>query len=256
MLKLATWNVNSIRVRLDQVLDWLRAESPDILAIQETKVTNDMFPVNEFLRQGYQVICNGQKTYNGVATISKSIAAEVVTELPSFPDPQKRLLYTRYDNLAILNIYVPNGMALGTEKFDYKLDWLSHLQVFVQQQINKTKRLVVLGDFNIAPADEDVHNPEEWRGKVLVSEQEREQFFLLIDKGLVDCYRIFKQEAKSFSWWDYRVSSFIRNRGLRIDHILASKPLAECCISSHIDKTPRKLERPSDHTPVVAEFNL
>ena len=256
MLKLATWNVNSIRVRLDQVLDWLHTEAPDILAIQETKITNDKFPAGEFMQAGYQAICNGQKTYNGVATISRLRAAEVVTELPAFPDPQRRLLYTRYDDLAILNIYVPNGMALGTDKFDYKLDWLSHLQTFVQAQLKNTERLVVLGDFNIAPADEDVHNPDQWRGKVLVSEQEREHYFQLLDKGLVDCYRLFKQDAKSFSWWDYRASSFARNRGLRIDHILASKPLADHCLTSRIDSTPRKLERPSDHAPVIAEFCL
>lgn len=255
-VKLATWNVNSIRVRLAQVLDWLQTESPDILAIQETKTTDEMFPAAEFARLGYQVVCSGQKTYNGVAIISKHTATEVMTELPLFPDTQKRLLCARVGKLVILNIYVPNGMAPGTDKYAYKLDWLSHLQAFVQEQLEKTELLAVLGDFNIAPADEDVHNPEEWHGKVLVSEPEREHFFRLIDKGLVDCYRLFKQDAKSFSWWDYRASGFARNRGLRIDHILASKSLAEGCVASRIDTTPRKLERPSDHAPVVAEFNL
>ena len=256
MFKLATWNVNSIRVRLVQVLDWLMMESPDILAIQETKITNEMFPAGEFEETGYQVVCNGQKTYNGVAVISKNAAAEVLTGFPSFPDPQKRLLYARFDNLAILNVYIPNGMALDTDKYAYKLDWLFHLQAFVQEQMGKTEQLAVLGDFNIAPADEDVCNPEEWRGRVLVSGPEREHFFRLIDKGLVDCYRLFKQDANGFSWWDYRASGFARNRGLRIDHILASKALAGHCVACRIDTAPRRLERPSDHAPVVAEFNL
>ena len=256
MFKLATWNVNSIRVRLDQVLDWLQAQTPDILAIQETKVVDEMFPVEEFRQLGYQVICNGQKAYNGVAIISRNSATQVLTALPSFADPQRRLLYARFEQLAVLNIYVPNGMALGTDKYAYKLDWLASLQGFVREQLGSSERLVVVGDFNIAPADEDVHSPEQWRGKVLVSEPERDQFFRLIDQGLVDCFRLFQQDAGSFSWWDYRASGFERNRGLRIDHILASKTLAERCTSCRIDTAPRRLERPSDHAPVVAQFDL
>lgn len=255
-LKLATWNVNSIRVRLAQVLDWLQAESPDILAVQETKTMDEMFPGTDFRQLGYKFVCSGQKTYNGVAIISKHSAVDVVTELPSFPDPQKRLLFARIGDLAILNVYVPNGSAPGTDKYDYKLDWLTHLQAFIQEQLGKTRLLAVLGDFNIAPTDEDVHNPEEWRGKVLVSEPEREHFFRLIDTGLVDCYRLFNQEGNKFSWWDYRASSFTRNRGLRIDHILASKSLAGHCVASRIDTKPRGLERPSDHAPLIAEFHL
>lgn len=255
-VKLATWNVNSIRVRLAQVLDWLQTETPDILAIQETKVVDEMFPAEEFRQLGYRVICNGQKTYNGVAIISRSSATQVLTALPSFPDPQRRLLYAVFDTLAVLNIYVPNGKAVGTDKYAYKLDWLAGLREFVQERLGKTELLAVVGDFNIAPADADVHSPEEWRGKVLVSDPEREQFFGLIDLGLVDCFRLFKQEADRFSWWDYRASGFARNRGLRIDHILASQALAERCTASRIDTAPRKLERPSDHAPVVAEFKL
>ena len=256
MFKLATWNVNSIRVRLAQVLDWLQAETPDILAIQETKVVDELFPVEEFRQLGYQVTCNGQKTYNGVAIISRAAATRVLTALPAFPDPQRRLLYAKFDQLALLNIYVPNGMAVGTDKYAYKLDWLANLQRFVQEQLDSTERLAVVGDFNIAPADADVHSPEEWRDKVLVSEPEREQFFRLIDQGLVDCYRLFEQAADSFSWWDYRASGFERNRGLRIDHILASKSLAARCTACRIDTAPRRLQRPSDHAPVVAEFDL
>ena len=256
MFKIATWNVNSIRVRLLQVLDWLQKETPDILAIQETKIVDELFPSEDFRQLGYRTLCNGQKTYNGVAVFSRTDADEILTQIPSFPDPQKRFLYARYGGLALLNLYVPNGMAIGTEKYAYKLDWLAHLRTFVRQHIDKTGLLALVGDFNIAPADADVHNPEEWRGKVLVSEAERERFFQLLDTGLVDCYRLVNQDATGFTWWDYRASGFARNRGLRIDHILANTALAGHCVACRIDTAPRALERPSDHAPLVAEFDL
>ena len=256
VLKIATWNVNSIRVRLPQVLDWMAVESPDILALQETKTVNALFPVEEFRQLGFQTICNGQKTYNGVAIISKVPASDLIGDLPAFPDQQKRLLYARFGAVAVLNLYIPNGSAIGSEKYAYKLEWLAHLQSFVHEQLCKTELLVVLGDFNIAPADADVHDPEAWRGQVLVSAAERAQFFQLIDKGLVDCYRLFNPEGNGFTWWDYRASSFERNRGLRIDHILASRQLAGHCKICRIDTAPRKRERPTDHAPVIAVFEL
>lgn len=256
MFKIATWNVNSIRVRLVQVLDWLQAENPDILAVQETKSVNETFPAEEFRELGYQPLCNGQKTYNGVALISRAEPDEILTEIPAFPDPQRRFLYARYGELAVLNLYVPNGKAIGTEKYAYKLDWLAHLHSFVRQYIDKTRLLALLGDFNIAPADADVHNPAEWRGKVLVSEPERECFFQLLDAGLVDCYRLLNGDATGFTWWDYRASGFARNRGLRIDHILVNSALAGHCVACRIDTDPRALERPSDHAPLLAEFDL
>lgn len=256
MLKIATWNVNSIRVRLVQVLDWLQAEGPDFLAIQETKTVDEMFPGEEFRQLGYQPLCNGQKTYNGVAVIGRTEPDEILAQIPEFPDPQKRFLYARYGDLAILNLYVPNGMAVGSVKYAYKLDWLAHVHTFVRQYIDKTRLLAVVGDFNIAPADADVYNPAEWRGKVLASEPERERFFQLIDAGLVDCYRRANEEAAGFTWWDYRAAGFARNRGLRIDHILANTGLAGHCIACRVDTAPRALERPSDHAPLVAEFDL
>jgi exodeoxyribonuclease-3 len=256
MFKIATWNVNSLRVRMQHVLDWLDREKPDVLALQEIKMTDETFPVLEFAEAGYLATYSGQKTYNGVATLSKT-AQEIVTKaVPGFPDPQKRVLGTMTRDIFILNLYVPNGSEVGSDKYRYKLDWLSHLNAYTGDALKQYKHCILLGDFNIAPADEDVHDPEEWAGKVLCSEDERSAFFDLTACGLTDCFRLFEQESGSFSWWDYRAAAFRRNRGLRIDHILASKPLAGSCHSCRIDKAPRKLERPSDHAPVIAEFEL
>ncbi len=256
MFKIATWNVNSLRVRLTHVTDWLKSEQPDVLALQETKIVDEEFPAEIFQEIGYNVAYSGQKTYNGVAVISKEAARDIITQFPSYPDPQRRVLHTLFSNLAVLNLYVPNGSEIGSEKYSYKLEWLTQLESFVDTCLEGNQNLIVLGDFNIAPADEDVHDPDEWQDKVLVSAAERSHFFRLIDKGLVDCYRLFDREGKEFSWWDYRAASFRRNRGLRIDHILASHDLAQLCRSCHIDKNPRKLEKPSDHTPVVAIFDI
>ena len=256
MFKIATWNVNSLRVRLDQVLEWLQQHCPDALALQETKMVDDDFPADMFRDIGYQAVFSGQKTYNGVAIVSKSPAAGVVTDFPSLEDPQRRVLYADFGRLALLNLYVPNGSEVGSEKYHYKLDWLTHLQSFVDAALDQKRNLVIVGDFNIAPADADVHDPQEWEGKVLVSAAERAHFFQLTGKGLVDCYRLFDPDGKSFSWWDYRAASFRRNRGLRIDHILAGTDLAARCRSCTIDREPRKAQKPSDHTPVVAEFDI
>ena len=256
MFKIATWNVNSLRVRLNHVITWLKAEAPDVLALQETKVVDEEFPAEMFEDIGYRAVFSGQKTYNGVAIISKESAGNILIEFPSLPDPQRRILYARFKSLSVLNLYVPNGSEVGSDKYVYKLEWLTHLESFVESCLKEKQDLIILGDFNIAPADDDVHDPEEWRGKVLVSDAERKHFFSMIDLGLVDCYRLFDREGKEFSWWDYRAASYRRNRGLRIDHILASHEIARQCRSCHIDKGPRKLEKPSDHTPVVAEFDI
>ena len=255
MLRLATWNVNSLRIRLPQVLQWLETEQPDILALQETKLSDDNFPAAEINTAGYQVSFSGQKAYNGVATISKESASNVVTNFPGVTDPQRRVLKTDIGNIAVLNLYVPNGSEVGSNKYQYKLEWLSHLQKYTQTLLSQYQNIVLLGDFNIAPEDRDVHDPEAWVGKILVSKPERQAFQDLLEKKLVDCFRLFEQDEKSFSWWDYRAASFRRNLGMRIDHILASEPLAEKCVAARIDKTPRGFERPSDHTPVVADFD-
>ena len=256
MFKIATWNVNSLRVREAHVVDWIKANSPDVLALQETKLLDDAFPAAVFEALGYRVIFSGQKTYNGVATLSRSPAEVLATELPGFPDPQKRVLAAVIDGVCVLNLYVPNGSAVGTDKYTYKLYWLSHLLTYTEHLLERYPRCLLLGDFNVAPADEDVHDPAEWRGKVLFSEPEKEAFHKLLDAGLHDCYRLFPQEPGGFTWWDYRAASFRRKRGLRIDHILASPALAAACQSCRIDVGPRKLEKPSDHAPVVAEFDL
>jgi exodeoxyribonuclease-3 len=255
-VKIATWNVNSIKVRLGQVLDWLDAEKPDVLAIQETKSLDENFPTEEFDAAGYHASFAGQKTYNGVATLSRTPGEQVVTDLPGLDDPQRRLLASTIEGIRVLNVYVPNGQEVGSDKYAYKLDWLQKLRSYVTEQLSRHPRLVVLGDFNIAPDDRDVHDPEAWRGKVLCSDAERAALGELLAVGLSDLFRRFDQEERLFSWWDYRMMAFRRNHGLRIDLVLASQALAEACTACRIDKAPRRLERPSDHTPVVAEFEL
>ncbi|HXH04669.1 MAG TPA: exodeoxyribonuclease III [Candidatus Competibacteraceae bacterium] len=255
-LKIATWNVNSLKVRLPQVLDWLAGQQPDILGLQETKLTDAEFPADAIRAAGYQVVYAGQKTYNGVALLSRTPAAEVITDLPGLDDPQRRLLGATLDGLRVLNLYVPNGQAVGSDKYAYKLDWLDRLVAYVEAQLREHPRLVLLGDFNIAPEDRDVHDPAAWAGQVLCSEPERAAFRRLLELGLKDGFRLFEQEPNTFSWWDYRSAAFRRNLGLRIDHILLSPELAERCRACVIDKEPRKLERPSDHAPVLAELEL
>ena len=253
-VKIATWNVNSLRVRLDHLLDWLKAEIPDVVALQETKTVDENFPVDEIRAAGYRVVFSGQKTYNGVAVLSRGEAGDVVRDLAGLDDPQRRLLAATVDGVRVINVYVPNGQSVDSEKYLYKLDWLEKLRQQIAQELERHPRLVLLGDFNIAPEDRDVHDPEAWRGKVLCSPPEREAYRSLIDAGLVDVFRRFDQPEAEFSWWDYRMNAFRRNLGMRIDLILASGELAARCTACRVDKGPRRLERPSDHTLVVAEF--
>ena len=255
-MKIATWNVNSLKVRLPQVLDWLATSQTDILCLQETKLTDENFPAADIEAAGYRVVYSGQKTYNGVAIISKRPAEDVLTDIPSLDDPQRRILAATIEGVRVLNLYVVNGQEVGSEKYAWKLEWLARVTHYIQEQLKHEQHLVVLGDFNIAPEDRDVHDPEAWHERILCSTPEREALQRIMELGLVDSFRLFQQEDASFSWWDYRAAAFRRNRGLRIDLILASRALAEHCNACSIDKEPRRLERPSDHTPVLAEFNI
>lgn len=254
-MKVASWNVNSLKVRLPHVLDWLEQVQPDVLALQETKLTDEKFPVAEIEAAGYRVVFAGQKTYNGVAIISRHPGEDIVYDVPTLDDPDRRILAGTFGGVRVLDLYVVNGQQVGSEKYAYKLEWLSKVTNFVAGELERHRRFVVVGDFNIAPQDRDVHNPDAWREKILCSTPERDALQRLLALGLSDTFRLFEQEEKSFSWWDYRAGGFRRNLGLRIDLILASPELTEVCRRSSIDKAPRKLERPSDHTPVVAEFD-
>ncbi|SRR5579883_85921 len=255
-LKIATWNINSIRVRLPHILEWLKTHSPDILALQETKVLDENFPLDEFKAAGFECHFSGQSAYNGVAVISKKTCADIVCDIPNLSDPQRRILGLTYENVRIMNVYIPNGESITSEKYQYKLNWLNHLDAFLEAELKKFPQFVLLGDFNIAPEDRDTHDPTEWAGQVLCTEPERNAFKSFTAKGLSDCFRLKSQADQSFSWWDYRLNSFKRNRGMRIDHILASGQLAEKCTNCYIDSNPRGWERPSDHAPVIAEFDL
>ncbi len=255
-MKIATWNVNSLKVRLGHVLEWLDAQQPDVLVLQEIKQVTEAFPSEEFAAAGYRGIASGQKTYNGVAVVSRSEAAEAVTDFPGFEDPQRRVLATTIDGVRVVNLYVPNGSEVGSEKYDYKLGWLAALKRFLEGEMNQHENVVVLGDFNIAPADEDVYDAEKWGDAILCSPKERAALQEVLGLGLTDVYRKFDQPEKSFSWWDYRAAGFRRNAGLRIDLILTSASMTTNCSSSYIDKEPRGWDRPSDHAPVVAEFEL
>jgi len=255
-MKIATWNVNSLRVRLPHVIDWLAAESPDIFALQETKVQDKDFPVAEFAALGYHALYSGQSAYNGVALLSRTPLSAPLTDPFPWLDEQRRIFAATWNDIRIFNIYVPNGTAVGTDKYDYKLRWLEAMHAVITEELKRYPKLVILGDFNIAPCDADVHDPVLWAGQVLVSDLERAALQRFFDLGLIDIFRQFPQEERSFSWWDYRAMAFRRNMGLRIDLILASPALAATCTSVCIDKVPRGLERPSDHTPVVAEFSV
>jgi len=243
-----------MNVRLPHVLEWLAANRPDILVLQELKQLTDAFPAEALSEVGYSSIANGQKTYNGVAVISRTQATDPITEFPGFDDPQRRVLAATISGIRIVDLYVPNGQAVGTEKYEYKLSWLAALRDFLQGELSRHEKLVVLGDFNIAPADEDVHDAEKWGEAILCSPLERKALRELLDLGLSDVFRKFDQPEKAFSWWDYRAAGFRRNTGLRIDLILTSDAMTKRCSASYIDKEPRAWERPSDHAPVVAEF--
>jgi len=257
-MRVASWNVNSLRVRLPHVLDWLSSHEPDVLGIQETKLEDHAFPVDALREAGYEVAFSGQKTYNGVALVTRSPARDVVRDLEAdgFEDVQRRVLGATVDGIRVLNLYVPNGQSVGSEKYEYKLGWLAALRTHVARELEQHSRLVVMGDFNIAPDDRDVHDPKQWEGQVLCSEPERAALGSILGLGLEDTFRLFEQPEALFSWWDYRAAGFRRNRGLRIDLVLASEPLARCCTASRIDLEPRRLERPSDHAPAYADFDL
>lgn len=256
-MKLATWNVNSLRVRLPQVLDWLKENPVDFLCLQELKLDQDKFPIEAIEEAGYQAVWAGQKTYNGVAILSLHEAQSVQRNIPGFEDEQQRVIAATYEvngqTVRVVDAYCPNGESVESDKYVYKLAWYKAFHAWLAQEIQTYPNLAVLGDYNIAPADEDVHNPKRWAGKVLVSDPERQALQALFDLGLEDSFRLFEQEPESFSWWDYRLRAFARNAGLRIDHVLLSGPMARACRSCVIDTGPRGNTQPSDHAPVIAE---
>lgn len=252
----ATWNVNSLKVRIAQLTDWLALHPSDIVCIQETKLADENFPVGVLQDAGYESVFAGQKTYNGVAILVKrgtgSPPAEVQVNLPTFADEQKRVLAVTIDGLRVICAYVPNGQAVGSEKYQYKLAWLAALNEWLRDELARYPRLLIAGDFNIAPEPRDVHDPAAWQGQVLFSEPERAAFRGLLDLGLRDAFRLFEQPERSYTWWDYRNLAFRRKMGLRIDHILLSPGLAETCAACTIDIERRRREQPSDHAPVLA----
>ncbi len=252
----ATWNVNSLRVRMPQLTEWLGANPLDVIALQETKATDAEFPLKDVEALGYQVAFSGQKTYNGVATLSKTPLGNLVTAVPGFSDEQKRVLAATINGVRVINVYVPNGQTITSEKYAYKLAWLAALEGFLKSEMTAHDQLMVLGDFNIAPEDRDVHDPAAWVGSVLVSEPERAALARITALGLADVFRLFDHPAKAYSWWDYRQGAYRRNNGLRIDLILATAKLAAKCRSCSIDREPRAWERPSDHAPCIASFDI
>jgi len=254
-MKLATWNVNSLKVRLPHLTDWLAQARPDIVCLQELKLEDAKFPRAELQAAGFQCAVSGQKTYNGVAILSTRPAADVRMGIPGFQDEQKRVVAATIGSLRVVCVYCPNGQAVGSEKYDYKLRWFAALKAYLAAELERHPALAVAGDFNVAPEDRDVHDPKAWEGQVHVSEAERAAWGALLDLGLKDAFRLFDQPEKVFSWWDYRMMAFRRNAGLRIDQILVSAELARRCTACGVDKAPRKLERPSDHAPVIAEFS-
>jgi len=254
-MRIATWNVNSLKVRLPHLLRWLETNPIDVLCIQETKLTDDKFPVSEINAAGYQVAYTGQKTYNGVAILSRLPIEDVVKNNPRFDDPQQRIIAATIDGIRFVNAYIPNGQEVDSEKYLYKMAWLKALHEWLGEEVAAHPQLALLGDYNIAPEDRDVHDPVEWEGKIHCSERERAAMTGLVGLGLADSFRLFEQPEKQYSWWDYRMMGFRRNRGLRIDHILLSPALAQRCTACTIDREPRKWEQPSDHTPVIATLD-
>jgi exodeoxyribonuclease-3 len=253
-MRLATWNVNSLKVRLPHLLDWLAKQQPDAVCLQETKCEDAAFPGAAIEAAGYRWVHDGQKTYNGVAILARHELANVSRGIPGFADLQKRVIAADVNGVRVVCAYCPNGQAVGSEKYEYKLRWFEALGGWLRAELAANPSLALLGDFNVAPEDRDVHDPEAWRGQVLVSDAERAALKALADLGLADAFRLFEQAEKSYSWWDYRMAAFRRNLGLRIDHILLSGPLAGRCRSCAIDVEPRRLERPSDHAPVLCDL--
>jgi exodeoxyribonuclease III len=255
-MQIATWNVNSLRVRLPQLLDWLAVNQPDVMALQETKVVDESFPVDQLATAGYTALYSGQKTYNGVATLARTAPVHPVSDIPGFADPQRRVLAVTVGGVRIVNLYAPNGQSIDSDKYQYKLRWLAAVREWLRSELERYPQLVALGDFNVAPEDRDVHDPAAWAGQVLVSDAERAALGTLRQLGLADVFRIFDQPPGIYSWWDYRSGAFRRNNGLRIDLILASAALAARCVECRVDREPRLAERASDHTPVVARFDI
>jgi len=255
-MKIATWNVNSLKVRLDHVLEWSASAAPDVLGLQETKLKDEKFPVEAIESAGYHAVFSGQPTYNGVALLGREPAADVVVELPGFGDPHKRVIAGTFGGVRVINLYVVNGKAVGDPKYDWKLEWLAAVTDWIAGEMKRHDRLVVVGDFNIAPEDRDVHDPESWHERILCSTPEREALGRMMALGLTDVYRLFDQPERVYSWYDYRQMAFRRKMGLRIDLVLASRSMTDACTASEIDLQPRRLERPSDHAPVWAEFDL
>jgi exodeoxyribonuclease-3 len=256
MFKIATWNVNSIRARFAHVVDFLAQTQPDVLALQETKVVDAQFPAQDLHALGYRVVYAGQKSYNGVALLTRHPVTNIVVDIPTMQDAERRILAALHEDIRIVNLYVPNGEHVFSAKFKYKLNWLDHIKNFLKDELEKYPHCVVMGDFNIAPQVLDVYDPQRLVGKVLFSDQERNAFKALLGVGFVDSYRHLDQGGKMYSWWDYRMNAFKRNLGLRIDHILVSPALMAKCERCYVDTGPRGLERPSDHAPVIAEFTI
>ena len=255
-MKIATWNVNSLKVRLHHVLRWLEENEPDILGLQETKMTDDVFPAEEIRAAGYEVVFAGQKTYNGVAVLAKAEIADAVTDFPNFEDEQRRVMAVTVNGVRIINLYVPNGQALDSPKFEYKRGWIAALHNYLKDQLAEHDKLVMMGDFNITADDADVHDPDAWRDEIHCSTIEREWLQGLKDLGVTDTFRQFEQEEKSFSWWDYRGGAFWKNKGLRIDYVFASDAMSQNCSECRIDKRERRFKQPSDHAPVIATFEV
>ncbi len=255
-MKLAAWNINSLKVRLPQLLDFLATRAPDVVCLQETKLTDDNFPVAEIEAAGYQMVFSGQKTYNGVAILSRTPLTDICVGIANFDDELKRVIGATVNGIRVVCVYCPNGQSIDSDKYVYKLAWFDALIAWLKDELIRYPKLVLLGDFNVAPEDRDVHDPVGWQGSVLVSDAERARFQALQALGLQDSFRLFEQPAKTYSWWDYRMLGFQRNKGMRIDHILLTAPLAKLCTSSIVDREMRKVERPSDHAPVVAEISV
>lgn len=252
-VKIASWNVNSLKIRLEHVLSWLADAGPDVLALQETKLTDDKFPTSAIEAAGYRAVFTGQRTYNGVAILAREPLSAVETSFPGL-DEERRIIVASLGDLRIVNLYVVNGQAVGSAKYHHKLAWLAGVRERVANELERHEQLVVLGDFNIAPDDRDVHDPVEWKEKILCSTPEREALEGFFALGLADSFRLHHEGGGVFSWWDYRAAAYRRKRGLRIDLLLTSPALSERCTASYVDEGPRRLERPSDHAPVVAEF--
>jgi exodeoxyribonuclease-3 len=254
-MKLATWNVNSVTARLPLVTKWLAEAQPDVLCLQELKCTDEKFPSEAFNELGYQSAAFGQRTYNGVAILARSELTDVVRGFPDDEEgAQARLLAATVEGVRVVNVYIPNGAFVGSDKYRFKLEWMRRLRGFLDEHYDRDAQVLLCGDFNVAPEERDVHDPEQWEGHILFSKRERAALNEIKDWGFVDAFRLHTDEGGHFSWWDYRQGSFRRNAGLRIDHIWTSAALAARCRESWIDKEPREWERPSDHTPVVAEF--